>query len=78
MDYTAGKMFEPTAMVYEDGKWTFFPEKGFTMNDNSVFRNVTSIVQDPEDASHHFISCTSGLLEFRNFEFVKHYNTSIF
>ena len=76
MDYTAGKMFEPTAMVYEDGKWTFFPEKGFTMNDNSVFRNVTSIVQDPEDASHHFISCTSGLLEFRNFEFVKHYNPS--
>ena len=76
MDYTAGKNFEPTAMIYEDGKWIFLPEKGFAMNDNTTYRNVMSFVQDPDDPSHHFVSCTSGLLEFRNFEFVKHYNPS--
>ena len=76
MDYSAGLQFEPTAMAYEDGEWTFFQESGFSLNDKALFRNVTSIAQDPADDTHHFVSCTSGLLEFRDFEFVKHYNAS--
>lgn len=76
MDYEGGKDFLPTAMVYENGNWSTFPTTGFKLNSGETFRNVTSIAQDPADLSHHFISCTSGLLEFRNFQFVKQYNAT--
>lgn len=75
VDYS-GKMYEPTAMYYDEGEWYIFPETGFTLNDNAKYRNVTSIAQDPNDPTHHFVSCTSGLLEFKDLQFVKHYNAS--
>ncbi len=76
MDYEGGKNFLPTAMVYEKPNWSAFPTTGFKLNSGEKFQNVTSIAQDPADPSHHFISCTSGLLEFRDFQFVKHYNAT--
>lgn len=76
MDYATGQNYPPMAASYEDGKWTAFPETGFTLNNNARFQNVLSVVVDPQDSKHHFVSCTSGLLEFRDFQFVKHYNSS--
>jgi len=67
--------YEPAAMFYENGNWHFLPTN-FTLNDNALYRNVTDFIQDPADASHHFVSCSSGLLEFRDFKFVQHYNAS--
>ena len=75
MDYS-GKQYEPTAMAYENGKWVFFEEEGFTLLNNAKYRNVTSIVQDPNDASHHYVTTTSGLVEFRDYKFVQHFNAS--
>lgn len=72
----AGKQFAPTAMIYENGEWKAFQYDGFELNDHAVYRNVMSIVQDPDDASHHYVSCSSGLLEFRDFKFVRHLNAS--
>jgi len=75
-DYSAGKHFPPTAMAYENGKWTFFQEEGFQLNSNATYSHVYSIAQDPNDASHHFVASRTGLLEFRDFSFQKHYNAS--
>ena len=75
MDYS-GKQYEPTAMAYEDGKWTFFEEEGFSLLNKAKYRNVTSIAQDPADPAHHYVTTTSGLVEFRDFKFVQHFNAS--
>lgn len=72
----AATLYKPTAMAYEDGRWTNFQEAGFSLRDGATYRNVTSIAQDPADPAHHFVSCTSGLLEFRDYKFVAHYNAS--
>lgn len=72
----AGKQFAPTAMAYENGEWKAFQYDGFELNDHALYRNVMSIAQDPSDASHHYVSCSSGLLEFRDFNFVRHLNAS--
>lgn len=76
MDYNSGRVYPATAMAYENGKWTFFETTGFTLNDNARFRNVFDIIQDPADPSHHYIACMAGLLEYRDFKFVQHFNHS--
>lgn len=75
-DYSAGKHFPPTAMAYENGKWTFFQEEGFQLNSNATYSHVYSIAQDPADASHHFVASRTGLLEYRDFLFQEHFNAS--
>lgn len=74
--YDGSGHYPPTAMAYEDGKWTKFQDEGFTLNNDAIYRNVMDIIQDPADASHHFVASSAGLLEFRDFKFVKHYNHS--
>ena len=54
-------------MAYEDGKWTKFQDEGFTLNNNAIYRNVMDIIQDPADASHHFVASSAGLLDFATF-----------
>lgn len=76
MDYGSGKLSLPTAMAYENGKWTFFETDGITLNNDARFRNVTDVIQDPADPSHHYVSSMVGLLEYRDYKFVQHYNHS--
>lgn len=65
-----------TVMTYLNGVWTSFERTG-AQNANpkpEFYQNVTDVVQDPSDASHHFVSAAcSGLYEFRDGKFVKHY-----
>lgn len=74
-DYSAGTNFPPTAMVYEEGKWTAFQEDNIQLNSNATYTNVYDIAQDPKDATHHFVASRTGLLEFKNFSFQNHYNS---
>ena len=67
---------KPTAMTYEDGKWTIFeemtdiPEKYKRIN----LANTTDLVQDPNDPSHHFASLhRNGLFEYKDGKFVRFY-----
>lgn len=78
LDYAGGQSIDtPTAMALDDdGEWHFFQEKGFTLNDGARYQSVLSIAEDPADPTHHFVGSRSGLLEFRDFQFVKHYNAS--
>lgn len=73
----AGGLFEPyfsvrfpgTAMYLENNKWTFFDDT------YSVYPSFTSIVQDPLDATHHYVtSGEQGFFEYRNGQFVKRYS----
>lgn len=54
-----------TAMYLENNKWTYFDEV------YSIYPSFTSIVQDPLDATHHYVtSGEQGFFEYRNGKFV--------
>lgn len=72
----SGAVYAPTAMYYENGIWTNLQDTGFILNDGAPYRNVTDMVQDPSDPDHHYVSTTSGLVEFREGRFVAHFNYS--
>lgn len=69
---------DPTAMYYEDGKWTIFKEP--TNPDPDVYTslrlaNTTNLIQDPKDPNHHFASLhRNGICEYRDGKFVKLWN----
>ncbi len=65
-----------TIMQYEQGTWSAFDEEGpIAEVEARNYQVVTDIVQDPLDPSHHFASAaSSGLYEFRDRQFVRHYS----
>lgn len=67
-----------TSMYLENGEWTNFQEMDSAPEGYTNFRlyNTTHLVQDPEDATHHFASpYRSGLCEYRDGKFVKIYHS---
>ena len=66
-----------TAMYYEDGQWTNFDEETAAKKYPDLHLwNMTHLVQDPNDASHHFGSgYRTGLYEYRDAKFVNLYNS---
>lgn len=75
---TVGSYYNPaTAMYYENGEWTNFKERDIPEEYPRLrLRNTTDLVQDPLDDTHHFASLyRTGLYEYRNGQFVKHYNS---
>ncbi len=71
-----GEGSKPVAMWYEDDTWHSFPTTGFQLNNGAAFQGVTGILQDPADASHHYLTTWTGMMEYKDFQFVKHYNHS--
>ena len=71
----SGQSFSGTLMKYEDDRFTCFDEEGpINLVGERSYYNISSVVQDPKDPEHHFCtSARSGLYEFRNYKFVKHY-----
>lgn len=68
----SGVDYPGTLMAYEDGKWTSFQEEGIAEATQLQYLNMTSIVQDPSDATHHFASSAAhGVYEFKDYKFVK-------
>lgn len=66
--------YEPMLAVYEDNEWCHFLKDGITAATGVPYRDLTCLVQDPGDPSHHFASAGgTGLYEFRDFRFVEHY-----
>jgi len=70
--------YDGTVMHYEDGEWNAFDEtEAIRFLGTGYYRNVTDIVQDPNDAAHHWVSsAASGVYEFRDFKAVAHYGAS--
>lgn len=68
--------YEGTAMFYENGQWTTFEDGSKVTSQTKInYENTTSIVQDPNDPTHHFVTTAgTGLYEFKDGKFVKLYN----
>lgn len=63
-----------TIMAFENNTWTSFQEEGIKEITNVDYRDISSIVQDPNDENHHFAgSVGEGLYEFQNGKFVNLY-----
>lgn len=75
LNYSGQTQFNGTLMMFENGKWFNFPEDSIAIWTDAQYSNMTSLVQDPKDANHHFASsATAGLYEYRNGNFIKLYN----
>lgn len=74
--YYPNVYYTGTATMYEDNTWSFFDEEGpIEEGKPNAYRNVTDIVQDPNDPTHHWVGTrSSGLYEFKDRKFVKHYD----
>ena len=72
----AGVMEPGTIMRYESDKWSAFDEDAVKREvGDKYYCRVTDIVQDPNDSEHHFAgTMMSGIYEFRDYKFVKHYD----
>ncbi len=74
-DYYENTFYAPNAGYYDGGRWTFLQSEGIAEQIGTPYRSLTSIAQDPDDASHHFVATGDyGLFEFRDGAFVKQYN----
>lgn len=68
---------EGTVMYYENDIWYNFSEENITENTSLKYMNVTSIAQDPNDPTHHYVtSAGQGLYEFKNLKFIKRYDNT--
>ena len=75
LNYFDETFYDGTVISFDGDKWTNFPEQEVKDATGLNYQNITSIVEDPADAGHYFASSFGyGLYEFRDGEFVKHYN----
>lgn len=67
---------DPTAMYYEDGKWTILPDWKAPAEYTSIrVANVTDMAQDPSDPEHIYASLhRNGLLEYKAGKLVNVWN----
>jgi hypothetical protein len=64
-----------TIMMIEDNKWYNFQEEGIKEVTGLDYKDITSIIQDPNNPEHHFASCGGeGVYEFMDRKFVKLYS----
>ncbi len=69
--------YDGTVMEYNtrDGKWTNLPEDIIKTTTGLNYVNICSVDEDPTEEGHYFASSFGyGIYEFRNGEFVNHYN----
>lgn len=75
LNYFDITFYDGTAMAYDGNKWLNFQEEEIKEATGLYYRNITSIAEDPLEEGHFFASSFGfGLYEFRNGEFIKHYN----
>ena len=75
LNYFDETFYDGTIMAFDGDEWTNFPEQEVRDATGLLYRNITSVVEDPSDEGHYFASSFGhGLYEFRDGEFVKHYN----
>ena len=77
LNYFDITFYDGTVMEYNtgNGTWFNFPEDIIKETTGLNYVNICSVVEDPTEAGHYFASSFGyGIYEFRNGEFVKHYN----
>ena len=75
LNYFDDTFYDGTLMLFDGNKWLNFQEQEVKDATKLKYWNMTSVVEDPNEKGHYFASSFGmGLYEFRNGEFVKHYN----
>ncbi len=76
--YWTGKNNTPaTVMIYEKGEWTNYNSGYFAASTGAEITDFCDILAYPKDNSHFFIgTACRGLIEFRDNEFYKLYDTN--
>ena len=73
LNYFGTTFFDGTLMMYEEGEWKTFQEEGIASTTGVHYKNMTCIVQDPKDESHHYASSFGqGIYEFKDLKLVNH------
>ena len=74
LNYFDNVFRDGTLMIYEDDTWTSFEEEDIAKKTGVHYKNMTSLVQDPQDPNHHYASSFGqGIYEFRDLKFVRQY-----
>ena len=76
-NYFDKTFYDGTIMEFDinNQKWFNFPEDTVRNVTKLKYRNICSVDEDPTEPGHYFASSFgNGLFEFRNGEFVKHYD----
>ena len=78
LDYFGTTSYPGTLELFADESWTAFQEDGIAAATGlKRYSNITSIVQDPTDPTHHYASAYGeGIYEFKNGQFVANLNNS--
>lgn len=64
-----------TIMMMEDNKWYNFQEEGIKEVTGLDYKDITSVIQDPNNPKHHFATCGGeGVYEFMDRKFIKLYS----
>ncbi|WP_321425298.1 two-component regulator propeller domain-containing protein [uncultured Bacteroides sp.] len=64
-----------TIMMLEDNNWYSFQEEGIKDITGLDYKDITSVIQDPNDSEHHFASSGGeGIYEFKDRKFIKLYS----
>lgn len=64
-----------TIMMLEDKNWYSFQEEGIKDITGLDYKDITSVIQDPNDSEHHFASSGGeGIYEFKDRKFIKLYS----
>ena len=77
INYFDNRFYDGTIMEYDltNRKWFNFPEDTIKNVTKIQYRNICSVDEDPNEPGHYFAgSFGHGVYEFKNGEFVKHYN----
>ena len=74
-DNSKSDVINAAIQVLKDNEWKSFETETVYEKIGRSFINVYAVDIDPYDDTHFFAGARAGLFEFRNGEFVKHYNS---
>ena len=65
-----------TVQVLKGDDWTIYEDEDITEKTGVTYLDINAVDVDPLDASHVFAGGRTGLYEFRDGKFIKHYNSN--
>ena len=74
-DNSNSNIVNASIQILKDNEWQSFETETVPEKIGRSFVNVYSVDVDPLDDTHYFAGARAGLFEFKNGEFVKHYNS---
>lgn len=74
-DNSTSDVINATIQILKDNEWKSFETETVYEKIGRSFVNVHAVDIDPYDDTHFFAGARAGLFEFRNGQFVKHYNS---